>query len=124
MPLIDGLIIDKWGINKSIILCSSINLIGQLVITVGSIYHNFIVMVIGRGIFGIGSEMAYVVIPTLVTRWFLGKELSLELGFSQCFPFLVSYSTGFFVPSLYSKYGFGYTFGLGAATCLISLIGG
>lgn len=84
---------------------------------------NFEVMVAGRSVLGIGAEFTYIVVPVLVTRWFAGKEVSLALGIAQCLPFLVSASTGYYIPHL-SMHGLAIVFGLGAAVCVISWYGG
>jgi MFS family permease len=81
-------------------------------------------MVLGRGIFGIGAEWTYVAVPLIVFKWFKGKEVTQALGIAQCFPYLVSYSTGSIIPPYFKKYGFTQTFALGSLFCFASLMAG
>ncbi len=75
--LLGGIIIDRWGTKKSIILFGSISTIAA-VITASS--SNLMVMLAGRFLLGIGSEPLIVAITTALAKWFKGKELSFAFG--------------------------------------------
>ena len=95
-----------------------------MIITIGAFYQNFVIMVIGRTIFGVGSEFTFIVVPVLVTKWFAGREVAQALGISQCFPFIISASTGYIIPSFYEIFGLAKTFCFGVVFCLVSSYGG
>ena len=77
MVLIGGIIIDRIGTKKSVLLFSLLVMIGAIVTALrGDIY----MMAAGRLIFGLGAESMIVAITTVIARWFKGKELSFAFG--------------------------------------------
>ncbi|MBZ0199599.1 MAG: MFS transporter [Ignavibacteriaceae bacterium] len=77
MVLIGGLIIDRIGTRKSVLIFTVLIMLGALVTAVKG---DIVVMSIGRLIFGLGAESMIVAITTIIARWFKGKELSLAFG--------------------------------------------
>ncbi len=77
MVLIGGLIIDRIGTRKSVLIFTVLIMLGALVTAVKG---NIITMSAGRLIFGLGAESMIVAITTIIARWFKGKELSLAFG--------------------------------------------
>ena len=55
-PLFGGILIDKIGNSKSVIACTLLAVIGQLIITYGAHKTNYSLMLFGRSVFGIGTE--------------------------------------------------------------------
>ncbi|MFA3782113.1 MFS transporter [Melioribacteraceae bacterium 4301-Me] len=77
MVLIGGIIIDRIGTRLSVLIFTTLIMIGSLVTAVtGQIY----VMAAGRLIFGLGAESMIVAITTIIARYFKGKELSFAFG--------------------------------------------
>ncbi len=77
MVLIGGLIVDRLGTRRALLLFASICLIGSVVtVTAPHLY----VMATGRLIFGLGAESLIVAVTTAVAKWFRGKELSFAFG--------------------------------------------
>ena len=77
MVLLGGLIIDRIGTRKSVMIFTVLIMLGALVTAVkGDIY----IMAAGRLIFGLGAESMIVAITTIIARWFKGKELSFAFG--------------------------------------------
>ena len=56
LPFFGGLLIDKIGARLAILIFSTIILLGQLVCYFGALYSLFWLMIVGRVIFGMGSE--------------------------------------------------------------------
>jgi len=77
MVLIGGIIIDRIGTKKAALIFTILVLTGALVT---ALQGNFVTMVIGRLIFGLGAESMIVAITTVIAKWFKGKELSLAFG--------------------------------------------
>ncbi len=77
MVFIGGLIIDKIGTRKSVLIFTLLVGIGAVI---PALEGNFYVMVVGRLIFGLGAESMIVAITTIVAKWFKGKELSFAFG--------------------------------------------
>jgi MFS family permease len=77
MVLIGGILIDRIGTRKSVILFTAIIMIGAAVTAASG---NIVSMAAGRLIFGLGAESMIVAITTAIARWFRGKELSFAFG--------------------------------------------
>jgi MFS family permease len=77
MVLIGGIIIDRIGTRKSVMLFTAIIMIGAAVTAASG---NIVSMAAGRLIFGLGAESMIVAITTAIARWFKGKELSFAFG--------------------------------------------
>lgn len=74
---------DRIGAGIASVLFSSIVAVGTLVIYLG--YPNIHVMIMGRFIFGIGSETLSVIQLSLCNRWFSkGFWLPLATSFALC----------------------------------------
>jgi len=59
-------------------------------------------MLVGRIIFSLGGENINVAQNTLVTKWFIGKELSFAMGLNISISRMGSAAAGFFYPPLYN----------------------
>ncbi|HXZ80663.1 MAG TPA: MFS transporter [Terriglobales bacterium] len=75
--LIGGIIIDRIGIRKALLLFSSLCLIGA---ALTSAKGSFPTMIAGRTILGLGAESQIVAVTTALAKWFKGKELSFAFG--------------------------------------------
>jgi MFS family permease len=77
MVLVGGIIIDRIGTRKSVLIFTFLIALGALITAVtGELY----VMAAGRLVFGLGAESMIVAITTVIARWFKGKELSFAFG--------------------------------------------
>lgn len=74
-----GFLIDKIGIRKAGTLYAFLILLGSLVTSVWA-GKSFMMMLIGRMIFGFGSEATLLVTNKVIARWFKGKELGFAFG--------------------------------------------
>ena len=77
MVLIGGIIIDKIGTKKAVLIFACLVFIGALFTTIKG---DIVFMATGRLIFGLGAESMIVGITTILARWFKGKELSFAFG--------------------------------------------
>jgi len=75
--VIGGVIIDRIGLRKSLMIFGVLCLIGPA-ITVAS--GHLWLMATGRLIFGMGAESLIVAVTAALARWFRGKELSFAFG--------------------------------------------
>ena len=56
IPFFGGMLIDRFGVRYSIVVFLIVLLAGQSIFTAGGYIHKYYVMIIGRIIFGMGSE--------------------------------------------------------------------
>lgn len=75
--LLGGIIIDRIGIRRSLLLFSTLCLLGAILM---SWRGSFYTMVAGRALLGLGAESQIVAVTTALARWFKGKELSFAFG--------------------------------------------
>jgi MFS family permease len=75
--LIGGILIDRIGIKKSLLLFSILILLGAILTAFKA---SFYMMVAGRSLVGLGAESQIVAVTTALARWFKGKELSFAFG--------------------------------------------
>ncbi|HWR16512.1 MAG TPA: MFS transporter [Terriglobales bacterium] len=87
--LIGGIIIDKLGIRKALLLFSALCFLGALLT---ALKGNFWVMVAGRTLLGLGAESQIVAVTTALAKWFKGKELSFAFGINLTIARLASVS--------------------------------
>ncbi len=75
--LIGGIIIDRIGAKRAILMFSFVCLAGAVLT---AIHGNFATMVAGRTALGLGAESLIVAVTTVLAKWFKGKELSFAFG--------------------------------------------
>jgi len=132
LPLIGGVLIDKIGINFSIVLFSLLLAAGQAVFAISGYMGTdnlndnwpFIVAMAGRLIFGLGGESLNVCQSTSVSRWFIGQELSLALGLNISVSRLGSVFNNYSMPPFAKALGLGPALTFGFGLCVISFISG
>jgi len=88
MVLIGGLIIDRIGTRKSVLIFTILVMLGAVITALSG---NLLLMATGRLIFGLGAESMIVAITTILARWFKGKELSFAFGLNLTFARLGSF---------------------------------
>jgi MFS family permease len=75
--LIGGILIDRLGTKKSMVLFALLCLAGALLTAVKA---SFWFMVVGRTVLGLGAESLIVAVTTAIAKWFKGRELSFAFG--------------------------------------------
>ena len=130
LPLVGGFLVDRVGLYFSMILFSSLNIIGQGVFTIAGYMADhsdsgdwpFIISLVGRFIYGLGGESLLVCQSVFVSKWFMNKELSLALGFVLSICWLGSTVSGYTIPPLAEATSLGFTLNVGVFTCTLSLL--
>jgi MFS family permease len=72
--VVAGFLLDRFGIRKAGTFYVFLILLGSLITSVGA-GKSFLVMLIGRMVYGFGSEATLLVTNKVIARWFKGKEL-------------------------------------------------
>ena len=132
LPLFGGVLIDRIGLNFSIILFSSLLVIGQGVFMISGYMGTedqssdsaFYVALAGRLIFGLGGESLNVCQSTIVSRWFIGKELSLALGINISVSRLGSVFNNYSMPPIADATSLGFALMFGLMLWWISMVCG
>ena len=83
---------NKWG---KLQICLPIkhfaNILGQIIFAAGGLLGSFVIMQVGRFVFGIGGESLAVAQNTYAVTWFKGKELNMVFGFQVRRIFFIIY---------------------------------
>ena len=66
------------------------NIEGQIIFAAGGLLGSFIIMQVGRFVFGIGGESLAVAQNTYAVTWFKGKELNMVFGFQVSIIFFMA----------------------------------
>jgi MFS family permease len=77
MVLIGGILVDRFGTRKAILLFAGLCTLGAVLTAVSS---SFYVMAAGRLLFGLGSESLIVAVTTALGQWFVGRQLGFAFG--------------------------------------------
>ncbi len=77
-----GILVDKWGTKKSAVIFGSICTVAGFIVAFSS---NLYLMLIGRFLFGVGSEPLIVAITVAIAKWYKGKVLSFAMGLNLFF---------------------------------------
>ena len=86
MSLVAGVLIDKYGTRFSMFLFLTLCLVGASMFALGAILvdisgqSRYIIMFIGRFIFGLGGGSITIVQNTITAKWFKGRELAFAFG--------------------------------------------
>lgn len=75
--LVGGVIIDRIGTKKSILVFAIICLVGAAITAAKG---SAPLMIAGRTVLGLGAESMIVAVTTALAKWFKGKELSFAFG--------------------------------------------
>jgi len=123
IPLVCGCLIASVGTNKVMIITSFLVVIGQFVFFYGNLSKTFVLLLLGRFIFGIGREVLGIASYTTEATWFRGKELS----FAMSIDFFISNVAAFAVcsiePIIYTRTkSLVFTNLIGCVICCISLV--
>lgn len=119
MPMLGGLLLDKIGHRLGLIIFTTLLCTGQGVFMAGGYQNDFRMMIIGRGIFGMGCESMYVGQAAVISKWFINYELPLAIAMLSCIPLCGSFIGGAVVPYIYEKNeSFGDAFRFGFILCL------
>ncbi|RZB39821.1 major facilitator superfamily domain-containing protein 1 [Asbolus verrucosus] len=128
---VGGFLLDRiFGIRLGTNLYMGLTLLGQILFATGVMFNVFWVMLMGRFIFGIGSESLAVAQNNYAVLWFKGKELNMVFGLQMSFArvgstvnFLVMESIYRWVnKSYHGPEGLGIVLFVATLTCLISMM--
>jgi len=101
LPLFGGILFDKYGNRVCLMWFTSLLMLGQGIFTFGGYKMKYWVMLLGRAVFGIGSESMYVGQASIVSDWFMNYEMPLAMAMTSCIPLCGSFIGGSIIPRVY-----------------------
>lgn len=116
--LLGGVLIDRIGTRRASLILSVLVVVGAAVVATA---HSLTVAMVGRFIFGAGSESLIVAQSAILARWFRGKELALSFGITLAIARLGTLFSFNSVSSVAERFGPMTALWLAAGLCLVSL---
>ena len=101
LPIFSGLILIKIGKGNTMMLLQTLIVLGNAIIILGPFLEYYPFMVIGRSIFGMGSETAMIIQTIFVTDWFIGQELQFAMAMAGSIPNFFSFMGGAMAPYVF-----------------------
>ncbi|CAD8063152.1 unnamed protein product [Paramecium sonneborni] len=110
LPFFGGIIIDKIGVRSALLIFCSFLVIGQGLCVKGAQDQAFNLLKLGMLFLGLGGEVCLSVAQSaLLTKWFLGQEMSLAFGVQITFIRVGSVIGANWLPKVYIWYGNSFT---------------
>lgn len=124
MPIIGGILIDKFGVKPLIISFSLLVLVGQTMFSSGVWIKDFSIMAIGRLVAGVGGESLECAQSTITTDYFRGRGLSFALAINLSFARISTALNDNFSPYIAKKLNVYSATIAGTLFCAISFLAG
>jgi MFS family permease len=122
LPLLGGLLVDKFGNRWLLLITATAVTSGQLAFTVGIFFKSSIFAYLGRFILGLGGETLGVVQSSITYNWFADKELGLAIGINIFVGRLGSVLNDILTPWLGNIGGVTFSSSVGTVVCFLSLV--
>ena len=130
MSTVGSILVNKYfGIRLGLIFSVLIFTTGQLFICIGAFSNEFLLILLGRVVLGIGKGTASSSGYSYQIRWFAGKEITFILSIGRCFTRIMA-TLALFTPTLiykslsfigYSQYQHGATQAFATVLCFCCL---
>ncbi len=130
MSIVGSILVNKYfGIRLGLIFSVLIFTIGQLLICIGAFSNEFLLVLLGRAVLGVGMGTASSSGYSYQIRWFAGREITFILSIGRCFTRIMA-TLALFTPTLiynslafigYSHYQHGATQAFATILCFFCL---
>ncbi|KAI9005084.1 major facilitator superfamily domain-containing protein [Hyaloraphidium curvatum] len=120
LPFFGGYLIDTWGVRRLLVALSAVQLLGQVVFSVGNSGGSVAAMLLGRLLFGIGGESLMVAQNTVTAKYFRGRELALALGLNLAIARMGSVANDLLSPVIAVRVSEPAAVWVGTATCMVA----
>lgn len=94
---------ERIGLGKGLVLLQLVVLTGLILSILSVQYEKFYLMLIGRTLFGIGSELLSIGQASVSDLWFNGKYLSIALSLNRFCTYSFMAVGAFLLPELFLK---------------------
>ena len=83
MPLLSGVYYAGSGAWKGVLVIATVIFSGVALVGLGAAHGSFLLMLLGRAVYGLGGESLFIGVDVLATDWFKHAELGLAYGMIQ-----------------------------------------
>ena len=102
---IGSMILNKTGLGIGSMLVTGIAMMSMIVFYIGIETKSYAILVLARGIFGIGAETLIICQTTIAEKWFTGKFLSVAIGFNNVISLIGAAVASMLGPFLFTSFG-------------------
>lgn len=103
LPFFGGIMVSKIGDKLSVLFFTLVIYIGIVIMFLGLWADTYILVVVGRVIFGIGGENLITAQMVCAEKWFSGKFLAVAMGLNMVFCYVGSLLNNFFTPFIQAR---------------------
>lgn len=96
-----SIMLNHTGLGFGAIILSSMVFLGQLLVYYSCQTNSYLLMIVARGLYGIGAESLVVAQASMAERWFTGKFLSLAIGLNNVVGQLGVASAAWICPTIF-----------------------
>ena len=95
------LLVNRIGYGLSSIICQLLVLVGMFLCLYGVYIKQYLWLIIGRAVYGIGTEVSYVAQSGITDLWFSGKFLTVAYSLDRSMTYFFASMSTFFLPELF-----------------------
>lgn len=96
-------LINIIGLNSGAVLFNFLMYLGIMGCFMGNYYKNYLFFIIGRALFGLGYETAYVIQSSCTEKWFSGRFLTMAFAVNRIVSYSFSSFAAYIEPVIYEK---------------------
>ena len=122
IPLFGGFLVDTIGVCQSLLACTVLLTVGQVVVAIGFTSRTWGIILLGRFIFALGGENLIVASSALLADWFIGAELAFSFGINLSIARVGGVANNVISPYLTQKYSILLAFWVGSFVCGLSVL--
>ncbi len=122
IPLFGGFLVDAVGVCPSLLACTVLLTLGQVVVAIGFTSRTWSIILLGRFIFALGGENLIVASSALLADWFIGAELAFSFGINLSIARVGGVANNVMSPYFTQKYNILLAFWVGAFVCGLSVV--
>ncbi|KAJ3163293.1 hypothetical protein HDU88_006391 [Geranomyces variabilis] len=80
VPLLAGMLYDVYGTGIGSLLTTGTIFLGTLLVASAAASSSYVLLVLGRVVYGLGAGSVNVVQQTIIARWFAGRHMATAMG--------------------------------------------
>lgn len=119
IPLIGGILVDQFGNKRVMVVFGGFVLLGNTMQSYACVSKSMSLYILGRFVFGFGSETLGVCANTIISKWFMGQELAFSMAINLSACKLAGVLNDWISPVVEQRYGVDVTSFSVTAVCFV-----
>lgn len=122
IPLFGGGLVDLVGVSPSLLACTILLNLGQIIVAIGFTSRSWGIILLGRFVFALGGENLIVASSALLADWFIGAELAFAFGVNLSIARIGGVVNNVLSPYITANIGILFAMWIGAVVCAASVV--